>query len=106
MIYECVDKQFIYIYLLVVSEFYKPDFGKTRQHVCLQKLWSQFSPSMINVPQAHISNSASHFALRVTLSPLSYVLIALNYVMLLLQQIVARRNAILKYKMLYLIFQI
>lgn len=61
---------------------------------------------MINVPQAHISNSASHFALRVTFSPLSYVLIALNYFMLLLQQIVARRNAILKYKMLHLMFQI
>lgn len=49
---------------------------------------------MINAPQAHISNSASHIALRFILTPLSYVLITQNDVMLLLQQIVACRNAI------------
>lgn len=55
---------------------------------------------------ARISNSASHFVLRVILTPLSYLLIQLNYVVFLLQQIMARRNAILKYKMLHLLCQI
>lgn len=96
LIYERVNKQNF--------RFFPPNFGKTQQQVCLQNWWSQLLLSVINVPQAHISNSASHIALRVILTPLSHV--TQNDATLLLQQIVACRNAILMYKLLPLTFRI
>lgn len=67
----------LYIYLLVVSDFLffllLSSLGNTRQHVCLQKWRLQFSPPVINLPQAHISNSASQFDLKVILAALTRV---------------------------------
>lgn len=88
-----------------ISEFFPPNFENTLASLPPEIMVSALL-SVINVPQAHISNSASHVALRVILTPLSDVLITQNDATLLLQQIVACRNAILMYKLLHLIFRI